>query len=145
MENTGNINLNKLKKIYLNFNYTILSFACYIVAWPLFGKILGMISPYFTKCIYKEITGNPCPLCGGTRYIANLKNVIKDPSILLQPFGLIMIFVFVNLIFRIWCIRYIKKDGKNIKKIMICDLIILLLVAIIFFTYEILFVLNQYN
>lgn len=144
MKNT-NTNFNKIKKIYLNFNYTILFLAIYIVCFPIVGKLLGLISPYFTKCIYKEITGNPCPLCGGTRYIANLKNAIKDPSILLHPFGFIMIFVFINLIFRIWCIRYIKKDGKNIKKIMIYDALVLVLVAIIFFTYEILFVINQYN
>lgn len=139
------IKKSKENKIYLNFNYTILFFAIYIIIWPLIGKMLGMISSDFTKCIYKEITGNPCPLCGGTRYIANLPNVIYDPSLLLQPFGLIIIFVFLNLIFRIWCIHYIKKDGNNIKKIMIVDIIILLIVAISFFTYEILFVLNQYS
>ena len=135
----------KYKKIYLNFNYTVLFFAIYIVFYPFFSKLLGLISHDFTKCIYKEVTKNPCPLCGGTRYIKNLKNVFNDPSILLQPFGLIMIFVFGTLIFRICCIIYIKRNGKNVKRIMIFDIIVLSIVIICFFAYEIFFVAGQYN
>lgn len=138
-------NVESYKKIYLNFNYTILFFAIYIISYPIVSKIIGIFFPFLSKCIYKELTGRPCPLCGGTRYIANLKNVFSDPSIILQPFGIIMLFVFFNLIFRIWCIYYIKKDGKNIKNIIISDFILLLTVVIVFFTYEILFIINQYS
>lgn len=138
-------NLGNYKKLYLNFNYTILFFAIYIITYPIVSKIIGIFFPFLSKCIYKEMTGKPCPLCGGTRYITNLKNVFSNPSILLQPFGFIMLFVFFSLAFRTWCILYIKKDGKNVKKIMIIDFIILLTVIILFFTYEMLFVLNQYN
>lgn len=138
-------NVESYKKIYLNFNYTILFFAIYIISYPIVSKIIGIFFPFLSKCIYKELTGRPCPLCGGTRYIANLKNVFSDPSIILKPFGIIMLFVFFNLIFRIWCIYYIKKDGKNIKNIIIADFIMLLTVVIVFFTYEILFIINQYS
>ncbi len=138
-------NVQNYKQVYLNFNYTILFFAIYIISYPIVSKIIGMFFPFLNKCIYKELTKKPCPLCGGTRYIANLKNIFSDPSILLHPFGIIMLFVFFNLLFRIWCIYYIKKDGKNIKNIIVADFILLLTVIIIFFTYEILFVLNQYS
>lgn len=56
-----------------------------------------------------------------------------------------MLFVFFSLIFRIWCIHYIKKDGKNVNKVMFVDFVILLIVIILFFTYEIVYVLNQYS
>lgn len=138
-------NIENYKKIYLNFNYTILFFAIYIISYPIVAKIIGIFFPFLSKCIYKELTKKPCPLCGGTRYIKNLKYVFRDPSTLLQPFGIIMLFVFFNLIFRIVCIYYIKKDGKNVKNIIIVDFILLLIVAIVFFIYEILFVINQYS
>lgn len=140
-----NQNFENYIKYYLNFNYTILFLAIYICSYPIIGKIIGKLFPFFSKCIYKEITGKPCPLCGGTRYIANLKNVFNSPSLLFQPFGYIMIFVFINLVFRTWCIYYIKRNGKNIKKIMIVDFVILCIVIVLFFTYEILYVINQYG
>lgn len=137
-------NLENLKKYYLNFNYSVLFFAIYIFSYPIVGKMIGKLFPFLSKCIYKEITGKPCPLCGGTRYIANLKNVFHNPSILFQPFGYIMMFVIFNLIFRTLCIMYIKKGGNNIKKIMIIDFTILSIVILLFFVYEIIFILNQY-
>ena len=70
--------------------------------------------------------------------------MFHNPSILFQPFGYIMMFVIFNLIFRTLCIMYIKKGGNNIKKIMIIDFTILSIVILLFFVYEIIFILNQY-
>lgn len=143
MKEKNFVDLNNIKKVYLTFNITILFFAVYIVMFPLVSKGLEIISPNLTKCIYREVTGKSCPLCGGTRYISNLKSAINNPKILLHPFGIIMIFVIINIAFRFFNIFYIRNSGKNIKRIIIYDFIILLIAAISFFTYEIIFLINQ--
>ena len=114
----------------------------YIILFPVVAKVLNYISPILTKCPYKEMFGKPCPLCGGTRYIANLKNVLSNPHMLLEPFGFIMMFVFFSLIFRIFCIFYLRKERKNIKKLMIVDFVILGMVIISFGIYELVFFLS---
>ena len=85
------------------------------------------------------MTGKPCPLCGGTRYIAGLPQTITDPSYLIHPFGVMIITVFLELIFRI--IVLIKKYN-NIKLVKI-DFIIHIIILIIFLIYVIsFFILN---
>ena len=124
------------------FNITFFLLAIYVIFFPLIAKVLNWISPVLTKCPYKEMTGNPCPLCGGTRYIAKLPEVFQNPSMLLHPFGLIILFIIFNLIFRIFNIIYIKKGGKQVKKIMILDVIILGIAFLLFVIYEVTFMMH---
>ena len=135
-------NKEKIIMMYKSFNYIILFLVIYIILFPVVAKVLNYISPILTKCPYKEMFGKPCPLCGGTRYIANLKNVLSNPHMLLEPFGFIMMFVFFSLIFRIFCIFYLRKERKNIKKLMIVDFVILGMVIISFGIYELVFFLS---
>ena len=73
----------------------------------------------FSICPYLRITGNYCPLCGGTRYISNIYNVFKNPFYLLHPFGIITICVLFEIIFRVFVL--VKK--LYTKKIVIFDII----------------------
>ena len=91
--------------------------------------------PAFGTCPYLRITGKFCPLCGGTRYIAGIFQALKNPSYLISPFGVIVIFILFEIIFRIYIL--VKKDIR--KKYIFFDLIYHLIVGILFIGYEILF------
>ena len=89
------------------------------------------------------MTGKPCPLCGGTRYIRNLPTVFKDITYLWHPFGIIMIVIFSELIFRTYniCTRKKEKSEKYIRN----DIIIHIILFIIFILYEIIYIVLQQN
>ena len=119
----------------------MLSLSLYIVFFPIFAKLLNCISPNFTKCIYKSITKKPCPLCGGTRFIAGIKYNIFNPSYFNCFFGYIIIFIIYEIIFRIICVLYIK-NSKNIKVLFIIDIFIHVIVFVVFVLYEIIYIIN---
>ena len=66
-----------------------------------FGIILILISGYFflynfsgsieghTVCVFKNITGIPCPACGSTRATLQLLQGRLISSILINPFGIL--------------------------------------------------------
>lgn len=133
---------NKLKN-YMYTSITLLSFAIYIVFFPLISKLLNLISPNLTKCPYLEITGKPCPLCGGTRYIAGLYNVFTDITYLFSFFGAIIVFVFFEIIFRIMVIINLNKTKKVKRGIVIFDIVIHILAFVLFLLYEIIYLINN--
>ena len=110
-------------KNYMYLNITMLLLSIYVIFFPIFAKLMSHISPILTTCVYKKVTGKDCPLCGGTRYIANIKQVFEDPSYILCPFGYMILFV--------------------IKRIIIFDIVIHVIVFILFFIYEISFLVNN--
>lgn len=129
--------LNKRNYIYLSI--TMLMLSLYIVFFPFLAKILNSISPNLTKCVYRSITGKPCPLCGGTRFIAGIKENLTNISYFNSFFGYMIIFIFFEIIFRIFCIIY-TSISKDIKKLIVFDSVIHLLCFILFITYEVLFI-----
>lgn len=129
--------LNKRNYIYLSI--TMLMLSLYIVFFPFFAKILNGISPNLTKCVYRSITGKPCPLCGGTRFIAGIKENLTNISYFNSFFGYMIVFIFFEIIFRIFCIIY-TSISKDIKKLIIFDAIIHLIFFVLFITYEVLFI-----
>ena len=139
------INMNKIikfiKKNYIYINVAFLMLAIYIVLFPLISIPIKNVFPQFGECTYLRVTGEPCPLCGGTRYIQNLPSRITDIEYLLQPFGIIIFFIFVEIIFRIINILRIKKEKTNDKLVKI-DVTAHLLLLIALSLYEIIFLLN---
>ena len=129
--------LNKRNYIYLSI--TMLMLSLYIVFFPFFAKILNSISPNLTKCVYRSITGKPCPLCGGTRFIAGIKENLTNISYFNSFFVYMIVFIFFEIIFRIFCIIY-TSISKDIKKLVVLDILIHLLCFILFITYEVLFI-----
>jgi len=134
--------MNYIKKNYINISIVFLLLAIYVILFPIISKVLVSIIPSFGVCPYLAMTGKPCPLCGGTRYIANLPNVIHNPSYLFQPFGFMIMFVIFELFFRIFCIIRIKKK-KSLEIIIVFDIIIHVIAVILFFFYEISFLLTN--
>lgn len=131
-------------KNYMYLNITMLLLSIYVIFFPIFAKLMSHISPILITCVYKKVTGKDCPLCGGTRYIANIKQVFEDPSYILCPFGYMILFVIFEFLFRIFLIIKIKRNNiKNLKRIIIFDIVIHVIVFILFFIYEISFLVNN--
>ena len=132
---------NTLKRNYLYVSITLLGLGIYVIFYPFISKLLESISPVITKCPYLAMTGSPCPLCGGTRYIAGLPNILHDITYLFHPFGVMILFVVFEICFRIFVIYQIKKE-RPLQKLLIIDIIIHSIAIVSFFTYEILFFLQ---
>lgn len=134
--------INKIEKNYMYISITFLLLAVYVVLFPFISKGLESISPQLTQCQYKRITGKDCPLCGGTRYMRGIGTAFSDITYLFNPFGYMMLGIIFELFFRIYCIYKIKKK-RDLKKIIIFDIVIHLVIIAMFFTYEITFVYNS--
>lgn len=130
-----------MKKGYIFVNITLLILAIYVIFFPFISLVLERINPTLTQCVYLKITGKECPLCGGTRYIKNFGTVITDITYLFNFFGIIILTIIFNIIFRIVNIILIKKN-KDIKNIMIFDYILHGILLILFIGYEIIFIMN---
>lgn len=130
-----------IKKNYIYVNITLLIFTIYIILFPIISIPINKIFPQFSVCPYLRITGRPCPLCGGTRYIANLPRVFTDITYLFHPFGVIMTVIFIEALFRTYNIINIKKErtAKWIER----DIDIHLLLLNIFNIYEIIYIVLQ--
>jgi len=125
--------LNYIKKNYKILNILFLLLSIYVILFPIIAIPIKLAFPQFGQCTYLRVTGKPCPLCGGTRYIQNLPQIFKNPSYLLHPFGVIVLFIIFEIIFRINNLIKKKNDIKLIK----INIIIHIIATTIFFMYEI--------
>lgn len=108
--------LQRIKESYKMINIAILCICLYLLfVFPIFSNILEKISPTLTRCPYLQITGKPCPLCGGTRFLQNFKNVFYDFHYVLNFFGLITLIIILEVFFRIINIRKNEKRESVIK------------------------------
>lgn len=147
---------NNLKKerYYIIISITFLLMCLYVIFFPFFSKLLNLINPNLTICPFLKLTGNPCPLCGGTRYIQGLGNVFSDFTYLLHPFGFIIITIFLEVIYRFGILLfYFRKrkqfncDNSNTNEFILknfnifvkIDIIIHTILIILFVIYEICF------
>ena len=134
--------MKRLKENYMYINIVFLILCIYIIFFPFFAQLLENIFPALLQCPYKEITGKPCPLCGGTRYIANIGTAFHDITYLFNFFGIFMICVFIEIISRIYIIIRIKRK-KNIDTILKIDIIWHILLIVAFASYEIIYIVIQ--
>lgn len=125
--------LNYIKKNYKVLNIIFLLLSMYVILFPIISIPIKNIFPQFGQCTYLRVTGEPCPLCGGTRYIQNLPHVFQDIKYLFHPFGVIVMFVIFEFIFRMY--NLIKK--RNELKLIKIDIIIHIIAVTMFFIYEI--------
>lgn len=128
--------LKEIKKNYKIINIVILCVCILILLLPILLQMLEQISPIFVKCPYLQLAGKPCPLCGGTRFIKNIGNAINDLSYFLNFFGIIIIIVILEIIFR--TINIIKKKYKE--SVIKIDMILHIIIFIIYISYDIWFI-----
>ena len=131
-----------MKKNYIFVNITLLLLTLYVILFPYVAVILEKIDPRLVQCPYLRLTGKPCPLCGGTRYIQGIPNALKDITYLIHPFGIIMIVIFIDTIFRVYNIITYKKE-KSEKWVKI-DFVTHIFLYICFTLYEAVFIILQY-
>lgn len=130
-----------IKKNYIFVNITFLLLTLYVILFPIIEIPIKEVIPTFNECPYLKITGKPCPLCGGTRYIKNLPQAFTDITYLFHPFGVMIIFIIFEAIFRIYNLITRKKEATD-RKIKI-DLIIHIIAFICFMSYIIGFMILQ--
>lgn len=126
-----------IKKNYIYVNITFFVLTIYIILFPIVAIPIKSIFPQFNECTYLKMTGKPCPLCGGTRYIQHLSKAFSDITYLFHPFGLIIVFIVGEGIFRIYNIvtRKIQRTQKQIE----IDILIHLFALICLISYEMIF------
>lgn len=132
--------INFVKKNYIYVNLTFLLLTIYIILFPIIAIPIKTIFPNFNECTYLRITGKPCPLCGGTRYIQNLPKAFTDITYLFHPFGIIILFIIGENLFRMYQIITRKKE-KTKKQIEI-DILIHLIILTCFSIYELIFLIK---
>lgn len=130
-----------LKKNYIYVNITFLILTIYVILFPIISNPINQIFPSLSICPYLRLTGRPCPLCGGTRYIAHFYKVFTDITYLFHPFGVMMIVIICEFFFRIYNLITRKKE-KSIKWVE-RDLSVHLLLLNILNIYEIIYILIQ--
>ena len=70
----------------------MLAIACLAgYAWLFYAVYLNSkINPGFGICMFKNITGVPCPSCGTTRSLILLANCHFKEAILMNPLGIVL-------------------------------------------------------
>ena len=129
------------KKNYIYFNVIFLLLIIYIILFPIIEEPMKQVIPNFNECPYLRATGKPCPLCGGTRYIKNFPAVFTDITYLFHPFGVMMIVIFLETIFRTYNVITRKKQRSD--RWIKIDFYIHIALAICFLTYAIGFFIMQ--
>lgn len=132
--------IKKITKHYIYINITMLFLDIYVMIYPFISKLIEKINPNLTKCVYLQLTGHPCPLCGGTRFLSNIYKVFFDYKYILNFFGIVFMFLIFDIIFRI--VNMIKIKNKRVMdKTIIFDIIIHIIAYVLFITYGIIFIL----
>ncbi len=130
----------KIEKNYIYINITFLILSIYVIFFPIISETIQKIIPQFGKCPYLMLTGKNCPLCGGTRYIKNLPEAVNDITYLANSFGIIIIAVMFEMIFRsINIIKCKNTKQKSLEKTIKFDIILHSIEIIGLILYEILF------
>lgn len=135
--------INFVKKNYIYVNITFLIFSIYIILFPIISTPIKKVFPLFGQCTYLRVTGRQCPLCGGTRYIQNLPKASENITYLFHPFGIIIICIFLEIIYRIY--NLITRKKEKTEKYIKIDLTIHFIALIALALYEIVFLLSDYT
>ena len=131
-----------IKKYYKTINIVFLSLGLYLlIIHPVLTLLLEKISPILTKCFYLEMTGKPCPLCGGTRFLRNIKNVLYDIRYVFNFFGLVLFIIIIEIFFMIINIKKNTKSNNIIK----FDIVIHSILFISYILYVIIYISKQWR
>ena len=125
-----------IKNNYKTMNIIALCLCIYIFCYPIISKIIESIIPGLTYCPFLAITGKPCPLCGGTRFVEGIPKHLNDIKYFLNFFGFLMLFISFEFIFRI--ITLFKKEITD--KYMNLDILIHIIVISAIIIYELVYV-----
>lgn len=134
--------VNNLQRNYIYINWLFLGLSIYVIFFPIISAYVSSILPGLLQCPYKTLTGSPCPLCGGTRYFANLTQIFQNPSYLLHPFGIMTIAIVIEFFYRCICLGIWYKKKRIPIYIIRIDIVIHVIELLAFILYEISFFIN---
>lgn len=132
----------KIAKNYMAINISVLFLTIYVISFPFISIPIKKLVPSFELCPYLQMTGNPCPLCGGTRYFANILEAFHDIKYLWNPFGVMAIVIVLEFIFRVKNIIDLKRK-KDCRRTIKIDIITTSIIVTAFFLYEIIYIILQ--
>lgn len=138
MKDTRKKFFKEISNHYLAINVLMLGLAIYIILFPIISIPIKKVVPSFGVCPYLQMTGQPCPLCGGTRYFTNILEVFHDIKYLWNPFGIMAIVILLEIIFRVKNIINIKKK-KDYQRTIKMDIVMTSIIIAGFFLYEIIY------
>ncbi len=90
--------------------YSVLLIACLAGIGYLFYQINSVQKEEFHVCLFKNVTGFPCPSCGTTRAIMLLLNGEFVKSMQLNPFGIVVVLLMGAIPLWILADIILKKD-----------------------------------
>ena len=113
-------------RYYKIINSVLLFATIYLFFLPEIMVFISFLPPEITECRYLARTGNPCPFCGVTRDINNIKNnesVVNNISV--------YIYVFCLFEFSLRLVLMLKKNLIS-RKVFVVDAIIHLCIFLLF-------------
>lgn len=95
-------------KIYKIINITLLLICVYLIFFPLFSIFLEKFIPSLNVCVYKEVTGQNCPLYGATRFFSHILKDGFNLSEFSSPFFFMFIGVLIDFVTRCFLLSHSK-------------------------------------
>jgi hypothetical protein len=121
---------------YRIVNWLLLGFMLYLLALPFLSPLLEKFLPsVWGICPYREICGQPCPLCGMTRAVGAVLRGDFHRAVLLNPMSIFaVLFIFSEVIFRavLLCLHISRRFRSLLVR---ADIFVHLLLACIFICY----------
>ncbi|WP_281322922.1 DUF2752 domain-containing protein [Flavobacterium aestivum] len=100
--------------MFKNKLYILILFACFLgYSWLFFLEFAPIKNSGLdlTVCIFKRVTGLPCPSCGTTRAVSFLFNGEIVKSLFLNPFGILVAGIMI--VSPVWIIRDLITKKKS--------------------------------
>jgi len=90
------------REAYSIVNWVVLGFMLYLLALPFLSPLLEKCFPsVWGICPYRELLGEPCPLCGMTRAVSAVLREDFHRAVLLNPLSIFaVLFILSEVIFR---------------------------------------------
>ncbi len=132
----GRSNRNSGERTYKTVNWVILGLMLYLLSLPFLSPLFEKCFPRVSGvCLYRELSGKPCPLCGMTRAVGAVLRGDFHRAVSLNPLSIFaVLFILSEVIFRavLLCLNINRRSRPLLVR---ADIFAHLLLAGIFICY----------